>query len=487
MIPVIILYKENAPVAGTLAVRLNQLRSGQVKYVYHNIPAVSVQMTSDQIEEAKKDPWIEQMELDSRVKAAMDTARPSFGVDNIRKQFKFTGDGDGIRNNYSKNDMVIAVIDSGVNANHPDLRGKVLFWEDFVKGRSLPYDDNGHGTLVAGVALGAGKLRKKYIGVAPQAALVALKVLNEKGSGDVSDAIAAIDLAIDRKAEFNIRIINLSLAVPGNSAGRDSFSQAANRAVISGIVVVVAAGNEGPTARTIGSPSAASKVITVGAGADAGERGFFLASFSSRGPTADDRIKPDLWGPGVRIQSTSRSGGYTSLSGTSFASPFVAGVVALMLQANPSLKPAKIKSILIQTAEKWAPGGKNSETGAGRLRAYDAVTRAAAVTTNLNPPDVPTVSFFKTSINTGETQNFSFPVNSTNHFIAITAILFNAPGPGVTLELLAPTGNIVTREDEFDRQETITFKPTFAGIYTLRVTGFGGSTPYLLDISADQE
>jgi serine protease AprX len=486
LIPVIVLYKEQTPTAGTFGARLNQIRSGQVKYVYHNLPAVSVRMTSKQIEEAKKnDSWIEQIELDSRVRAAMNTARPSFGVDDIKTQFGFTGDGDQIKGNYSKNDIVIAVIDSGVNANHPDLRGKVLFWKDFVKNRAVPYDDNGHGTMVSGVALGTGKLKKKFVGVAPEAALVAMKVLDSGGSGDISDAIAAIDLAIDLKKDLNIRIINMSLAVPGSSAGHDAFSQVANRAVLNGIVVVGAAGNDGPSSKTIGSPAAAANIITVGAGADTGERGFFLAGFSSRGPTADGRIKPDLWAPGYRIQSTSKAGGYATLSGTSFAAPFVSGVVALMLQANPSLKPSTVKSILIKTAEKWAPGGKSNEAGSGRLRAYDAIFRASALTTNPNPPDGPTVFFVKNSINAGEVQNYSFFVYRVKNSIAITAILFDFPGQGLILELLDPAGNVVVRQNRFDRQESLTFKPSHAGDYTIRVTGSGGSTSFLLDVSAD--
>ena len=198
------------------------------------------------------------------------------------------------------------------------------------------------------------------------------------------------------KAQFNIRVLNLSLAVSGSSNGRDAFSQACNRAVANGIVTVVAAGNDGSSARTIGAPSAAANVITVGAGADPGERGFYLADFSSRGPTADGRIKPDLWAPGVRLRSPQRGGGYSDVSGTSFASPFVAGVAALMINARPSIKPGGVKSILLATAERWAPGAKNSDFGAGRLQAYQAVARAAAIQQDLNPPDVPRVRFIRT-------------------------------------------------------------------------------------------
>ena len=249
-------------------------------------------------------------------------------------------------------------------------------------------------------------------------------------------------------------------------------------------VVVVAAGNEGPGSETIGSPSAAEKVITVGAGGDLGERGFYLADFSSRGPTADGRIKPDLWAPGVRIQST-YAGRYRSVNGTSFAAPFVTGVVALMLEANGGLRPSKIKSILLNSAEKWAPGNKSNEAGKGRLRAYEAITRAAAIKEGLHPPNVPSVSFLKSSINAGEVQAHSVPVGGTKNFIAITVVLYN-PGAGLQMELLAPNGSVLAQNTGFSRHEQLNFKPVTTGLYTLRLTGLGSSSPYLLDISADK-
>jgi serine protease AprX len=487
LLPVVILYREDTPVAGTFAARLNNIRAEKIKYSYRNIPAVSLSMTTAQIEAAKTDPWVKHIEYDARVKASMDTARDSFGVDSIRRQFGYTGNADGIKGNYSKNDLVVAVLDSGVADDHSDLRGKVLYWNDYVNRRPKPYDDNGHGTLVSGIILGTGKGKKKYIGVAPQSALVSIKVLDREGSGFVSDVIAGIDEIIDRRVQFNIRVLNMSLAIPGSSDGDDATSEVANRAVSSGIVVVVAAGNEGPDSETIGSPSAATKVITVGAGSDLGERGFALASFSSRGPTADGRIKPDLWAPGVRIHSTDRKGGYRALSGTSFASPFVAGVVALMLEANPALKPRRIKRILVRGAENWAPGGRNNEAGGGRLQAYDAITKAAAITEDLEPPDVPKVLFVKTTIDSNQTHSYTFNVTDTKNHIAITAVVYNAPGPGLVLNLVSPANTVLATQNNFSRHEGLTFKPVITGVYTIRVTAVGGFTPYLLDISADRD
>jgi serine protease AprX len=131
-LPVVILYKENTPLAGTFAARLNHIRADKVKHTYRNIPAVSASMTPKQIEETRKDPWVEHIEYDARVKAAMNTARASFGVDSVRQQFGFTGNADRIKGNYSKNDIVVAIIDSGVNPSRGDLKKKLLFWKDFV-------------------------------------------------------------------------------------------------------------------------------------------------------------------------------------------------------------------------------------------------------------------------------------------------------------------------------------------------------------------
>lgn len=479
-IPVIVVFKERQ--GGVVADRiLNRITA----HKFVNIPAAAAALSRQEIEELAADPQVEHIQLDSKVKACMESARLFFGVQKVRTQFRFTGDMDGVLTRYTTQDVVIAIIDTGISANHPDLRGKVLYWKDFVNGRSSPYDDEGHGTHVAGVAAGAGKANARYAGVAPGAALAVFKVLDSGGSGSESNAIAAIDEVISRRLQLNIRILNLSLAITGSSNGRDALSRACNRAVANGITVVVAGGNEGPNPRTIGSPSAAASVITVGAGADPGDKGFYIASYSSRGPTADGRIKPDLWAPGVRIRSARASGGYSDISGTSLATPFVAGVAALILDARPTLTPATIKRILIGTAARWAPGGKNNETGAGRLQAYQAVTRAAAITNNLQPPKIPDLYFRKVTIQDGETQSYSIPVASLRFPIAISVIIHNFAGADLDVELISPSGTLLRRAATIDRQETLSFLPSQIGTYTVNVSAFGGSSSYILDLSTD--
>lgn len=237
--------------------------------------------------------------------------------------YDVTGDRDNLPYNYTTEDVVIAIVDTGIDAMHMDLNGtnnggtkKVIGWFDVVYGLSLPYDDNGHGTHVAGIAAGEGDDNPGMKGVAPGAALVGVKVLDQYGSGYISDVITGVNWVVGNKSNYGIRIMSLSLGGSGSSYGDDALSQAINNAFNQGIVVTVAAGNAGPQKYTIGTPGAAANAITVGAMADPGymmkalpplmssevtppshegvvmagqmalaDNGFYLAPFSSRGPT----------------------------------------------------------------------------------------------------------------------------------------------------------------------------------------------------------
>ena len=306
-------------------------------FEYTIFDGIAATMTKEQIKQLDHMPFIKQVEYDEEVNISLSTANDSFGTKKARTDFGVTGDRDGNATSYSKNDIVVAVINTGIDPNHVDLNGgKVIGWRDLVNGQATAYDDQGHGTHVASIATGEGQGNSLYKGVAPEAALVGIKVLDRNGSGSMSTVTAGIDWAVQNKDVYGIKVINLSLGTSASSDGTDSTSLAVNRAVDAGIVVVVAAGNSGPKTYTIGSPGAATKAITVGAGADLGKKGFFLADFSSRGYTADGRVKPDIFAPGYQIMAarSGTSNGYVAYSGTSMATPFLAGTVALMLDAN---------------------------------------------------------------------------------------------------------------------------------------------------------
>ncbi len=343
-------------------------------------------------------PGIAAVRLDRRVTGTMERTGATVGATWVRENLGLDGAGVGV-----------AIIDSGVAAWHDDLGSqRVVHFADFVDFQPTAYDDYGHGTHVAGIIAGNGYdsngARK---GIAPAANLVVLKVLDGSGYGYISNVIAALDYAVEHRGEYNIRVVNLSVAAGVyESYNTDPLTLAAKRAVQAGIVVVTAAGNLGRNAQGqtqyggITSPGNAPWVLTVGASSHNGtvdRSDDTVAGFSSRGPTyIDYAAKPDLVAPGIGIESLTdaatvlyathpamrlwgtvdtASEPYLSLSGTSMAAPVVAGTVALMLQANPALTPNLVKAILQYTAEHHEKDNALTQ-GAGFLNARGAVQLA---------------------------------------------------------------------------------------------------------------
>jgi serine protease AprX len=329
--------------------------------------------------------------------------------------------GNGVNNpnlySYTGAGVTVAFIDSGITSyQHPDLAdSRVLAFVDFVNARTTKYDDNGHGTHVAGIIGGTGKLSaKKYAGIAPGASLVSLKVLNQNGEGSVGNILKALDWVYKKGKTYGVRVVNLSVgAAVTESYYTDPLTLATKTLVDRGITVVAAAGNNGlnaagqPQWGGIASPANAPWVLTVCAFSTNGSYAVGddkVAPFSSAGPTAVDfSAKPDLCAPGVGVVSTAGPGStlfqsglittpswlipgtvastyaylpYESLTGSSMAAPFVSGAVALMLQANPNLTPNLIKGILEFTAIA-KPGVSPLRQGAGFMNVSHAVALAA--------------------------------------------------------------------------------------------------------------
>lgn len=318
--------------------------------------------------------------------------------------------------NISGRGVGVAIIDSGIDATHDDLTphwwsirsSPVAAFVDFVNGKTTPYDDNGHGTHVAGIIAGNGyDSLSIQAGVAPGASLTALKVLDAGGHGTISTIIAALDWVAQNHAQYNIRVVNMSVGANINeSYETDPLTLAAKRVVDAGVVVVAAAGNIGKNAAGatqyggITAPGNAPWVLTVGASSTNGtttRADDTLADFSSRGPTNVDYLaKPDLVAPGVGTVSLAAHNSlflttearylmaglvgtnptpYLALSGTSMASPVVAATIALMLEANPALTPNGVKAILEYTAQVY-PNYNPLQQGAGFLNALGAVRLA---------------------------------------------------------------------------------------------------------------
>jgi len=507
-IPVIVVL--NAPATTGAVNRLQGLVGDfPVSYVYDVIPGFAAELTSGQIAALARVAIVHQIEYDAEVRANNGHPQRAYGIAKARTDFLVDGDMDGDTIKYTKDDVVITILDTGIDTLHMDLDGgKVIAWKDFVNNRAAPYDDNGHGTHCASIAAGSGDASfngtKFEKGVAPGAALVGVKVLDKNGSGKTSKVIAGIDWVVANKAAYNIRILSISLSISGNSNGKDALSTACNNAVDAGIVVCVAAGNDGPAKNTIGSPAAAAKPITVGAMGDPYITGYVLCSFSSRGPTADNRVKPDICAPGFYINAAlaGTRDQYTMKSGTSMAAPFVAGTAALMLDVKPNLTPADIKSDLMSTAHDWGPSGSDIDYGSGRELGYDVVKLAfwqaghdtTGYTGPLNPPHV-----YRSDAlgGTGKTDIWQVNVDTTGCKpligIDVTMIMPNwrsSTDPNFDLYLYDPTGMLVdsschcpyqSREDYFYHQYLyIRYVP---GNYQIWVTSKAGSGDYFFDLS----
>lgn|GEM_PF-728331 len=294
--------------------------------------------------------------------------------------------------------MVAAVIDSGIDYRHAAFGGgfglgqRVAGGYDFVDDDNDPMDENGHGTHVAGILAGNGG---GVIGVAPEATLMAFRVLDRQARGSESDVMAGIERAVDPNQDGDTKdhvdVINLSLGGPGNSD--DPLSRAVDAASAAGVVVCIAAGNDGLNVATIDSPGGARTAITVGATGQTTSIGGVTqvhdsrAYFSSRGPVG--RLldpKPDVMAPGVSISSAKLGGGTIEMNGTSMSTPFVAGVAVLLRQIHKDWTPADIKAAMVSTGgADIAPGGAVGGTIGGGL--LDAVA-AANATVLPSPPQL---------------------------------------------------------------------------------------------------
>lgn len=275
----------------------------------------------------------------------MNRIRKMLNIDEIHKR------------GYTGANIGIAILDTGI-ARHPDIAGRTICFQDYVNGRNVPYDDNGHGTHISGIIAGNGrKSNGKYKGIAPDSRLIMLKCLDSTGNGSVSDAKKSFDFIIDNKEKYNIRIVNISIGSAMKSGDRENemLLEYVEHLWKAGVTVVAAAGNNGPENGSITAPGCARSVITVGASDDnvqvnsTGRKK--MINYSGRGPTDVCVVKPEIVCPGTGVVSCSNhKTGYSSKSGTSMAAPIVSGVIALLLQKYPELSNKDIKKRLYETA-----------------------------------------------------------------------------------------------------------------------------------------
>lgn len=345
---------------------------------YKNVfNGLSLNISEEEASQLRDLPSVKNVYRNREVKAVLEESVNQIGANELWKltdenEIAVTGVG-----------VTIGIIDTGVDYTHEDLGGclgeecKVIGGYDFINNDNDPMDDHGHGTHVAATAAGNGILK----GVAPDAKIVAYKVLDAGGRGSWDGIIAAIERSVDPDQDGNfddhLDIISLSLGSRGNPD--DPVSLAIDNAVDAGVVAVVAAGNSGPSPETIGSPGTARKAITVGA-VDKCDN---IAGFSSRGSVSWEGgilLKPDLVAPGVAICAAQFDGWlsgrrckddrHIAIDGTSMATPHVSGAAALLLQAHTEWTPDMVKSALMATSLDL--GFKLMDQGAGRMDIPDA-------------------------------------------------------------------------------------------------------------------
>jgi serine protease AprX len=470
--------------------------AASVDHSFTLIHGFEAHLTAGQIRSMAYRPGVIRVEQNFAVHALMDAADQDFGTEAARTDFGVTGAG-----------TEVCVIDTGADPDHEQLDSKApIPFLDLINEQTTAYDDHvdGHGTHVASIAVGdgvGGPTAASHNGVAPGAALSVVKALDSTGSGADELAVTGVQWCANRPS---VDVISMSLGSDLPSDGLDAISQAVNAAVQDkGKVVVAAAGNSGDLQSTITAPGSATGAITVGAGAGWSSpfEGPYLAAFSSRGPTADDRIKPDVISPGVGIEAAKAgtTAGYVAYSGTSMATPFVAGTAALILAKQPAWTPAQVRTAIESTALDAGPTGKDNDWGSGVLDGYAAVALAAGGSGATTFPayqrilgSVGGTGVWSSTFTLGS-GDLGAPVAATITLDGEFECLDLGPlgcfpigwAPDLDAQLLDPTNTVIaestcplTEDPEacvWGRQETLHATPTLVGTYTIKVQSFDGN------------
>ncbi len=316
----------------------------EIKKCYPFIQSYQLSLNGDQLSWVSNLTQVDKIFSVCTASAMMNLAKKILNVENC------TLTGKGIK---------VAFIDTGISGHVDFCLGekRIKIFKDFVYGKEKYYDDNGHGTFVAGVCAGNGVCSGgKYAGIAPKADIIALKALSSKGEAGADKILEAMEWIYDNHKKENINVVCMSFG--SEPLGyNDPIMSGAEALWKDGVVVVAAAGNSGPEFQTIKSPGVSSRIITVGGFDDNridenrfDEKFFEVAQFSSRGPSFN-RFKPDIVAPSVDIISCGQNNDYVKLSGTSVATPMVAGLCALILEENPSLSPNQVKGKLLNSCK----------------------------------------------------------------------------------------------------------------------------------------
>ena len=251
---------------------------------------------------------------------------------------------------YTGKGIGVCILDTGIY-EHIDFTGRIWAFYDFLAFKRRPYDDNGHGTHVAGLVAGDGTASMgKYRGAAPGCGIISLKVLDRYGTGSQDDVLRALRWIRENRQQYRIRVVNISVGTTCNSKRNHArLLVSVEQLWDEGVVVVTAAGNQGPRPGSITAPGSSKKVITVGSSDLLEGR----SAISGRGPTAECVCKPDIVAPGNKIMSCvpGKPYSYGVKSGTSMSTPLVTGAIACALEKNPALTNTDIKTMLMNSAD----------------------------------------------------------------------------------------------------------------------------------------
>ncbi|MBI4869756.1 MAG: S8 family serine peptidase [Candidatus Wallbacteria bacterium] len=340
--------------------------------------------------------------------------------------------------------VTVGLIDTGVDFEHPDLKGKMVTWKDFVNNKPAPYDDQGHGTHCAGTIAGSAT-SGLAIGVAPGAKITAAKAFSSSGSAETDWLLGAMQWMTDPDGNPATNdappIVSNSW---GGGPGRTVFLDATKNWVRLGIFPNFAAGNSGPGAGSVGTPGGFLESFAIGATTSSDS----IADFSSRGPVTWDGkqyTKPDVSAPGHDVTSAKPGGGYRNLSGTSMATPHVSGLIALMLQASPGMAINQMRELLESTSDDLGTAGKDNTFGSGRVNALAAAQIAVSggkvvgkLTDASNGAGLKgTIRIQENGfvIQTGSDGAFRFVLPAGNYTLRASSFGFTESGPtGITLQ-----------------------------------------------------
>lgn len=353
----IVVLKDDARDPQDVANNMAKQHGLGVEFVYTNaLHGFAANIPDSRLQNVKDDARVQFVSQDHEVNVASQVT-PT-GVARINAPLNTTNKGTGVG---------VAVIDTGINLKHADLQGNIIANYSCVRGKRTGDDDNGHGSHVAGTiaALDNGN---GVIGVAPEAKLVAVKVLNAQGSGTWSTVICGIDWVTAHAAQYGIKVANMSLGGGGSSdnncgnSNSDALHKAICRSTNAGVTYVVAAGNDGANANASVPSAYNDTVITVSALADSNGSSGGTGSSTSYG--ADDTFASfsnygsvvDIGAPGVSIYSTWKGGGYNTISGTSMATPHVSGAAALYMKTHPSAVWSQVRDGLVSVGEASGSG-----------------------------------------------------------------------------------------------------------------------------------